>query len=83
MEETNIVYDLAYQILALIILGSGIAFGYQRWLKPRDHPELNFCPYPFCLNSLVALAHHGFGWTNARSLLGGAGFECCIGAASK
>lgn len=35
--------DLAYQILALIILGSAVAFGYQRWLKPRlstlDMPE--------------------------------------------
>lgn len=27
--------DLVYQILALVILASGVAFGYQRWLKPR------------------------------------------------
>jgi len=27
--------DLISQILALVILASGVAFGYQRWLKPR------------------------------------------------
>ena len=27
--------DLVSQILALVILASGVAFGYQRWLKPR------------------------------------------------
>ena len=31
----NTLPDLPYLILAIIILISGVAFGYQRWLKPR------------------------------------------------